>query len=65
MAHTPLKLEEDERKVVEREDGGGRRVKSYDEDKIGWVHPTIAHLLDSVVDRYRNSENDNCVETDV
>lgn len=42
---------------------GGKRVKIYDDDTIGWVHPSIAHLLDSVVNRYRNSENE--VETNV
>ena len=33
---------------------GGVRVKKYNTDNIAWVHPDITHLLDNVVNKYRD-----------
>ena len=32
---------------------GGKRVKKYDKDSIGWVHPSVTHLVDQFLNEYR------------
>ena len=32
---------------------GGKRIKKYDNEDIGWIHPSVAYLVDDVVAKYR------------
>ena len=32
---------------------GGQRIKQEKEDDLGWVHPSVTHLVDDFMDQYR------------
>ena len=56
MGRTPAH-QEGETKAAEKAVMAGEEEKNKEEESIGWIHPSVSHLLDAVVNRYRKEPN--------